>query len=95
MEDDPIVALMARLESLIENVIERKFSERDQQIADLAAALKETHKLVNSRMTRMLELANQLAEAEEEVAVNKAEKRGGDRERSRAAHETKQSKGDD
>jgi hypothetical protein len=87
--DDPIAEIMTRLESLIERVIDRKFAELDEKFDEkfdeITVANSQIHKLVNSRMTRMLELANELAEAEEQVSSNKAEKRGAAAERERAA----------
>ena len=81
--DDPIVALTARLETLIERVIDRKFAERDRQIEELAATLKETHALVNSRMTELTDALKKAAALASILAGEEGEERGAAQERAK------------
>ena len=93
---DPIVALTAKLDTLIAKVIsietlDRKFVEFEQKIEEMAVTIDQTYTLVNGRMTALISLTRQLAEAQEQVAVDKAEKRGSAQERKRAKHEKQSS----
>jgi len=76
MEEDPIITLTARLEALIEKVIDRKFAERDQKIEQMAATLDLTHALVNSRMTALTLALEKAAGLEKLLAGEAGEERG-------------------
>jgi len=83
--DDPIVALAAKVESAL-----NELKELRRIIEDIAVTGNQTHVLVNSRMTALIQTMHQLAEAQEQVESNKAEKRGAENERQRAANAKKE-----
>ena len=81
--EDPIVVLTHRLESLIEKVIDRKFAERDQKLERMAATLELTHDLVNSRMTALTAALGKIAALEKLLAGEEGEVRGAANERAK------------
>jgi hypothetical protein len=54
------------------------------EIEEMKVTINQTHVLVNSRMTKLISTMQQLAEAQEQVESDKAEKRGAANERARA-----------
>jgi hypothetical protein len=85
--DDPVIALMARLESLIEEVIDRKFTDRDQKLEAMAETLRLTHDLVNSRMTELTAALKKAAALASVLAGEEGEERGAANERKRASRD--------
>lgn len=79
--DDPIIVLTQRLETLIENVIDRKFTERDAKIEAMATTLKQTHDLVNSRMTELTAALQKAAALAAMLANEEGQERGRAEER--------------
>jgi hypothetical protein len=55
-----------------------------QLLEEMMVTINQTHVLVNSRMSKLIETMTQLAEAQEQVESDKAEKRGIAKERARA-----------
>lgn len=77
MDDvDPIVVLTHKLEALIERVIDRKFTERDQKIEAMSDTLSKTHDLVNSRMTELTAALKKAAALASMLAGEEGEERG-------------------
>ena len=66
--DDKVTDLLARFEAFELRIM--------QQIEEMTVTINQTHVLVNSRMSRLIETMTQLAEAQEQVESDKAEKRG-------------------
>jgi hypothetical protein len=67
-DNDLVTNLLARFEAFELRIM--------QQIEEMTVTINQTHVLVNSRMTRLIETMHQLAEAQEQVESDKAEKRG-------------------
>lgn len=81
-----LAELLAEFKAFKQEVM-LEIGEMKMEIGEMNVTTNQTHVLVNSRMSKFLETVQRLAEASEEVAVNKAEKRGAQRERKREAGE--------
>jgi SMC interacting uncharacterized protein involved in chromosome segregation len=67
--------------------LRERLDRMTQQMAEMMVTINQTHVLVNSRMSKLIETMTQLAEAQEQVESDKAEKRGAANERKRAERE--------
>ncbi len=91
-DNDPIVGLAHKLETLIQKTVsieslDSKLTQLVEKLDGIAETLEKTHKLVNSRMTALTEALEKAAALASQLAGEQGEERGAEQERTRAAQE--------
>ncbi len=93
MDNDPIVDLAHKLETLIQKTVsieslDSKLTQLVEKLDGIAETLEKTHKLVNSRMTALTEALEKAAALASQLAGEQGEERGAANERARSARDT-------